>query len=158
MKSSVGISNFLEEISSLYILLFSSISLQWSLSKTFLSLLAVLQNSAFKWEYLSFSPLPLASLLCSAVCYKHTCICCLLKFSSHLQIITGCRAEFPLLHSLWCLSVLNTVVCIWVPTLPHSNHKFVLYICESVLWVHFYHLSRFLYKLYDICFSLSHFT
>ena len=42
------------------ILLFSSASLHWSLRKAFLSLLAILWNSAFKWVYLSFSPLPLA--------------------------------------------------------------------------------------------------
>ena len=45
------------------ILLFSSISLHWSLRKAFLSLLAILWNSAFKWLYLSFSPLHFASLL-----------------------------------------------------------------------------------------------
>ena len=45
------------------ILLFSSVSLHWSLRNAFLSLLAILWNSAFKWVYLSFSPLPLASLL-----------------------------------------------------------------------------------------------
>ena len=50
------------------ILLFSSISLHWSLRKAFLSPLAVLWNSAFKWEYLSFSPLPFASLLFTAIC------------------------------------------------------------------------------------------
>ena len=38
-------------------LLFSSISLHWSLRKAFLSLFAILCNSAFKWEYLSFPPL-----------------------------------------------------------------------------------------------------
>ena len=48
------------------ILLFSS--LHCSLRKAFLSLLAVLWNSAFKWVYLSFSPLPFASLLFSAIC------------------------------------------------------------------------------------------
>ena len=37
------------------VLLFSSIYLQWSLRKTFLSLLAVPSNSAFRWVYLSFS-------------------------------------------------------------------------------------------------------
>ena len=37
-------------------LLFSSISLHWSLKKAFLSLLAILWKSAFRWEYLSFSP------------------------------------------------------------------------------------------------------
>ena len=45
------------------ILLFSSISLHWSLRKAFLSLLAILWNSAFRWINLSFSPLPFASLL-----------------------------------------------------------------------------------------------
>ena len=49
------------------VLLFSSISLHWSY-KAFLSLLAVLWNSAFKWVYLSFSPLPFTSLLFSAIC------------------------------------------------------------------------------------------
>ena len=50
------------------LLLFSSISLHWSLRKAFLSLLAILYNSAFKCEYLSFSPLLLASLLFTAIC------------------------------------------------------------------------------------------
>ena len=50
------------------ILLFSSISLHWSLRKAFLSLLAILWNSAFKWEYLSFSPLLFAYLLFTAIC------------------------------------------------------------------------------------------
>ena len=52
------------------ILLFSSISLHCSLRKAFLSLLAILWNSAFKVQkvYFSFSPLPLAFLLFSALC------------------------------------------------------------------------------------------
>ena len=50
-------------------LLFSSISLHWSLRKAFLSLLAILWNSAFGWMYFSFSPLPFACLLFSAI-YK----------------------------------------------------------------------------------------
>ena len=45
------------------ILLFFSISLHWSLRKAFLSLFTIHWNSAFKWVYLSFSLLPLASLL-----------------------------------------------------------------------------------------------
>ena len=45
------------------ILLFSFLSLHWSLRKAFLPLLAILWNSAFKWVYLSFSPLFFASLL-----------------------------------------------------------------------------------------------
>ena len=39
-----------------------------SLRKAFLSLLVILWNSVFRWVYLSFSPLPSASLLFSAVC------------------------------------------------------------------------------------------
>ena len=50
------------------VLLFSSISLHWSLRKAFFPLLAILWNSAFKYVYLSLSPLPLASLLFSAIC------------------------------------------------------------------------------------------
>ena len=50
------------------ILLFSSISLHWSLRKAFLSLLAILWNSAFKWVYFSFSPLLFASRLFTAIC------------------------------------------------------------------------------------------
>ena len=42
---------FLEDMSSLSNLLFSSISLHWSLRKAFLSLLAILWNSAFRWIY-----------------------------------------------------------------------------------------------------------
>ena len=50
------------------ILLFSSISLHWSLRKAFLSLLAILWNPAFRCLYLSFSPLLFASLLFTAIC------------------------------------------------------------------------------------------
>ena len=50
------------------ILLFSSIYLHWSLRKAFLSLLAILWNSAFRGLYLSFSPLLFTSLLFTAIC------------------------------------------------------------------------------------------
>ena len=50
------------------ILLFSSVSLHWSLRKAFFSLLAILWNSSFKWVYLSFSPLPFTSFPFSTVC------------------------------------------------------------------------------------------
>ena len=49
------------------ILLFSSISLHWLLRMPFLSLLAILWNSVFRWIYLSFRPLPFTSLLFSAI-------------------------------------------------------------------------------------------
>ena len=62
MKCSLDISNFLEEISShshstVFFYFFALIT------EAFLSPLAILWNSAFKWIHLSFSPLPLASLL-----------------------------------------------------------------------------------------------
>ena len=66
MKSSVGISNFLERSLVFLILLFTSISLHWSLREAFLSLLAILWNSAFRWVI--FSPLPFSSLLFSVIC------------------------------------------------------------------------------------------
>ena len=61
------------------ILLFSSISLHWSLRKASLSLLAILWNSAFRCLYLSFSPLLFASLLFTTICkaspYSHFAFC-----------------------------------------------------------------------------------
>ena len=50
------------------ILLFSFISFHWSLRKALLSVLAILLISVFKWLYLSFSPLPFASLLFTSIC------------------------------------------------------------------------------------------
>ena len=63
------------------ILLFPSISLHWSLRKAFLSLLAVLWNSAFTWVYLSFScgrmwlhVVLLLSLMKCALCFFPHCL------------------------------------------------------------------------------------
>ena len=68
MKCSLGISNFLEEIISLshtivFLDFFALIT-----EEGFFSLPALLWNSAFKWVYLSFSPLFFASLLFTAIC------------------------------------------------------------------------------------------
>ena len=68
MKRSLGISVILLKRSLVVpILLLSSISLPYSLRTTFLSLLAILWNSAFRWLYLSFSTLPFTSLF-SDIC------------------------------------------------------------------------------------------
>ena len=85
------------------ILLFSSISLHWSLRKTFLSLLAILWNSSFKWVYLSFSPLPMASLLFSTIC----------KASSD--------SHFAFLHLFFLGVVLITAFCTVSQTSVHSS-------------------------------------
>ena len=68
MKCSLGISNFLEEISSLshsvvFLCFFALIA-----EECFLISLAILWNSAFRCLYLSFSLLLFASLLFTAIC------------------------------------------------------------------------------------------
>ena len=68
---SLGISNFLEEISSLSHSIVFSISLQWSLRKAFLLLLAILWNSASKWIYLFFFLLCLSLLFFSQLFLRH---------------------------------------------------------------------------------------
>ena len=59
---------FLNRSLVVHIQLFSSVSFHWLLRKAFLSLLAILWNSAFKWGYLFFSPLLFTPLLFSAFC------------------------------------------------------------------------------------------
>ena len=77
MKCSLGISNFLEEISSvshsIVFIYFFALEICKNcignmLRKAFLSLLAILWNSAFRRVYLSFPPLLFTSLLFSAIC------------------------------------------------------------------------------------------
>ena len=59
--------------------LFSSISLHWSLRKAFLSLLAILWNSAFRWFYLPFllwlQLLFFSQLFCKASSDNHLAFC-----------------------------------------------------------------------------------
>ena len=73
------------------ILLFSSISFHWSLKKAFLSLLAILWNSAFRCLYLSFSLLLVASLLVTAICKAFP--------DSHFVFLLSCPLGWP-----WSLS------------------------------------------------------
>ena len=60
MKFSFDISDFLGDMFSLTLSVAASVSLHCSL-KVFLSLLAILWNSAFSKVYLSLSPLPFSS-------------------------------------------------------------------------------------------------
>ena len=105
IKCSLGISNLLGDLILLFfpILLFSSISLHWSLRKAFLLLLAVLWNSAFKWAYLSFSPLLFTSLPFTAIC----------KASSD--------SHFSFLHFFFLRMVLIPVSCTMSRTSVHSS-------------------------------------
>ena len=103
MKCSLGISNFLEEISSLshsivFLYFFALITEEGFLFSPCYSL-----NSAFKWVYLSFSPLLLASLLFSAIC----------KASSD--------SHFAFLHFLFLGMVLIPVSCTMSRTSIHSS-------------------------------------
>ena len=104
MKCSLGISIiFLKRSLVFPILLFSFISLHWSLRKAFISLLAIFWNSAFKWVYLSFSPLPFTSLFFSAIC----------KVSSDYL--------FAFLHFFFLIMVLVTASLTVLQTSIHSS-------------------------------------
>ena len=72
------------------ILLFSSISLHWSLWKAFLSLLAFLWNFAFRCFYLSFPPLLFASLLFVAICKASQTAILLFSFLFHGDVLDPC--------------------------------------------------------------------
>ena len=102
MKYSLGISHFLEEISSL----FSSIVFLYFFAliteEGFLILLAVLWKSAFKWEYLSFCPLLVASLLFIAICKASSdSHFAFLRFFSMgmFLILVSCRMLLTSIHS-----------------------------------------------------------
>ena len=113
------ISNFLEEISSLPHLLFSSISLHCSLMKAFLSLTAILWNCAFRWVYLSFSLYPFTFLLYSAICKtsSENHFAFLHFFFLGMVLITvSCK----MLH--WAVCPSNLIPWIYL-SLPLYNHK-----------------------------------
>ena len=112
------------------ILLFSSISLRWSLRKAFLPLLAILWNSAFKWVYLSFSPLPLASLLFSDI-YKTSLDnhFVLLNFFSWVLIIASYTMSWTFIHSS-SGTLSNLVPWIYLSFPLYDNNGFYLVIPE----------------------------
>ena len=101
------------------ILLFSSISLYWLLRKAFLSLLAILWSSAFKWICISFYPLPFTSLLFSAI-YKASSdnhFAFLNFFFLRIILITAsCTMSWTSVHSsLGILSYLIPWICLPLP-------------------------------------------
>ena len=87
------------------ILLFSSFSLHFPLKKPFLSLLAILWNSAFRWVYLSFFLLPFAPVFSSAICNA---------FSDN---------HFALWYFVFLGMVLITVSCEMLWTSVHSSER-----------------------------------
>ena len=99
MKCSLGISNLLEEISSLSHSIVFLYFFHWSLRKAFLSLLAILWNSAFRWVYLSFSPLLLACLLFSTICKASSENHFAFLHFSFLGITASCTMSWTSVHS-----------------------------------------------------------
>ena len=106
MKCSLGISNFLEEISSLsrsivFLYFFALITEEGFLISPW--------NSAFKWVYLSFSPLLLASLLFTAICKasSDSHFAFLLFFFLGMVLILSpvqCHEPPSIVHQALCLS------------------------------------------------------
>ena len=112
------------------ILLFSSISFHWSLRKAFLSLFAILWNSAFRWVYLSFTP------------------CLLLLFFPQLFVRPPQTTILPLFHFFSLGMVLITTSCTmsW-----NSIHKSSGTLSNLIPWIY---LSLPLYNHKG--FDLSH--
>ena len=133
MTCSLGISNFLEEISNLSpSIVFLYFSLHWSLRKSFLSLLAIRWNSTFKWVYLSISPLPFTSVLFSAIC----------KASSD--------SHFAFLHFFSLGMVLITASCTMSWTSIHSSSGTL---SDLIPWIYLYtwQLFQVLRKRAETC-------
>ena len=108
------------------ILLFSSISLHWSLRKAFLPLLAILWNSAFKWLYLSFPFLLCLSCLFFSQLFVRSLQTTILPFFSMGMVLipVSCTMSWTSVHSssgtlsirsnplnLFFTSLLFTAIC-----------------------------------------------
>ena len=106
------------------ILLFSSISLHWSLSKAFLSLLAILWNSEFKWNSFPF-------LLWSLLLFFHSYLQGLLRqpFCLFAFLFLGDGLDPHLLYNVMNLSIHSSSGTLsdlipWIYfSLPLYNHK-----------------------------------
>ena len=103
------------------ILLYSSIPLHWSLRKAFSSLLAILWNYAFKWVYLSFSPLPFASLLFRAICKVPQITILPFFFLGMVLITASCPTSWTSVHS--CSGTLTDLIPWIYVSLPLYNCK-----------------------------------
>ena len=158
MKYSLGISNFFEVILVFPIPVFSSISLHWSLRKAFLSLLAILWNAAFKWIYLFFFPLPLASLLYSAICNassdNHFAFLHFFFFGMVL-ITASCTMSWTSIYS--SSGTLSDLIPWIYSSLPLYNHGtlFRSYLNGLVVFPTFFNLSQFGNKEFMIWATVS---
>ena len=122
VKCSLNISNFLEDVSSLSHSIVFPYFFALITEEGFLISLCYSWNSAFKWVYLSFFPLPFASLLFLAIC----------KTSSDNHVIflyffflwwswsLQCHKHTSIVLQALCLS--DVVPWIYL-SLPLYNHK-----------------------------------
>ena len=117
--------NFLKRSLVFSTLLFSSISLHWSLRKAYLSLLAILWSSAFKWLYPSFSPLLFTSLLFSDICKASSTTILPFCFSfswGWSQSLPPVQCHEPPSIVLQALCLSDLIPWIYL-SLPLYNHK-----------------------------------
>ena len=116
-EMSLSIAIFLKRSLVFLIILFSSISMHWSLRKSFLSLLAILWNSAFKCVYLFFSPLPFTSLHFTAIdkassdnhfAFLHLFFLGMVLITASCTILVICKdlktLSLKVLYFRWCYS------------------------------------------------------
>ena len=107
------------------ILLLFSVSLHWSLRKAFLSLLVILWNAAFKWVYLSFSPLPFTSPIFTTLCKasRDNHFAFLHFFFLGMVLITAsCTMSRTSVHdSSGTLSDLIPWICLSLDSVVHTN-------------------------------------
>ena len=129
MKCSLFFSNFLEDILIFPIILFSSISLHWSLRKGFLSLI-ILWNSVFKWVYLSFSSLPFTSHLFTAI-WK-----------------TSSDNQFDFLHLFFLGMILIPASCTMTWTSFHSSSGSTSSSLSSLKMLIFTYFMSFAYSIF----------
>ena len=137
---------FLKRSPVLPFLLFSSISLHCSLKKAFLSLLAILWNSAFSWVYLYLSPLLFTFLLFTAI-YKASS-------DSHFAFLhffflgmvllpVSCKMSWTSIHSSSCtLSISSSPLNLFLTSTVQSlGILFRSYLNRLVVFPAFFNLS-----------------
>ena len=136
---------FLKKFLVFPILLFSFISLHWSLRKAFLFLLAILWNSAFKWVYLSFSPLLFPSLCFTAICKTSSdsrfAFLHFFFLGSWSLSPVQCHGPPSIVHQALCLSDLVPQIYFSLPLYNHKGIWFRSYLNGLVVFPTFFYLS-----------------
>ena len=146
MKCSFGISNFLKEISCLSHSTVFFYAFALFTQKVFLSLLALLWNSAFRWIHHSCAPLPFTSLLFSAMCKASSDnhLAFLHFFFLGMVLITAsskCYKSPHIVLPALCLSDLIPWIYLSLPLFDHKGFWFRSYLNGLVVFPTFLNLS-----------------